>query len=98
MQWPQDWIIIEIDGHKIHAAPEEYIQGLFQIVTGWQDPNKRNHAFGLLAAILQNKTLPAGEYEVRTKALAVATVYASVGLASPDACDWCIDTLEPLVP
>ncbi len=96
--WPHDWIIITIGNHQIHAAPHEYLHGLMLTVAQWQDHEARNRALQVLAQLLQDQALDPAEYSVRTRALAAATVYASLGLASSDACTWCIDTLEELVP
>ena len=98
MNWPTDWIDIHLGGKTVNGGPDEYITGLFQIVTQWQDAGKRNHAFGLLSQLMQPAQYPSQEYRHRTELLAVATLYASIGLSDPPAVDFCIDTLEELVP
>ena len=98
MKWPHEWTTIDIDGYLIHAAPHEYVHGLLQIVTQWQDEEQKNLAFNYLGQLMVEKVLEEKAYVERVEGVAVATVYASLGLASPDACQWCIDTLEALVP
>ena len=98
MQWPNDRIDIVIDGHKIDAAPNDYVPGLLQSIEQWPDPVLKNDALALLPQKLAPQVFGHTEYEKRTKILAVATVYASLGLMSGGACTSCIDTLKELVP
>ena len=97
--WPTDYAEVVIGGYQVQVRPLDLLLGISNAIPNWVEPGAKDQAFLRVGKLLTTREYADDvEFQEDVQKLADASAYATLGTVFPEACQWCVDTLNELVP